>query len=397
MLTVSCNSDQKYFTTYFLLQVCFPGSFMPSRKLLWAEVWAPCGWLTPAKSSNKIKRRQNFLAKTEVVWQTASFPPVSWISYKTISMTCRRSTVGRVRTVRQGLRITAGSEPDEHTIRGRATRAYLPFHDDCHHLRVRSASPPPTSEGFLTKNKKKRGKKRGKFLFFIASGESSGGNLPRQKDAWKSWRRWRGRNEKSGDVNLGERNRIQPTEGEAWSCRAPRARWNKSWTGGGLARLHSGFELKLASSYKLLLSYTLICYWYSPTQRCSSGASPPLSSFMHTYSTWCNVNLPWLSKKHSFVPRVPFWCELLMDRRHARHMSHTLHTKPPFGIVFVGDPWHERAPFQRTSLNISHTRLWPVFIAYPLWGAGIRQRLRVWGSIVAGGGFSHASPAMWGD
>lgn len=36
--------------------------------------------------------------------------PVSWINCKTISMTCRRSTVGRVKTVRQGLRIAAGSE-----------------------------------------------------------------------------------------------------------------------------------------------------------------------------------------------------------------------------------------------------------------------------------------------
>lgn len=64
-------------------------------------------------------------------------------------MTCRRSTVGRVRTARQGLRITAGSDWDEHTIRGKATRAYLPFHDRCHHLRVPSTAPPPRWEGFL--------------------------------------------------------------------------------------------------------------------------------------------------------------------------------------------------------------------------------------------------------
>lgn len=83
-------------------------------------------------------------------WVTNShFLAVSWISSKTISMTCRRSTVGRVRTVRQGLRITAGSEWDEHTIRGKATRAYLPFHDGCHHSRVPSAAPPPRWEGFL--------------------------------------------------------------------------------------------------------------------------------------------------------------------------------------------------------------------------------------------------------
>lgn len=28
----------------------------------------------------------------------------------------------------------AGSDSDEHIIRGKATRAYLPFHDGCHHL-----------------------------------------------------------------------------------------------------------------------------------------------------------------------------------------------------------------------------------------------------------------------
>lgn len=99
-------------------------------------------------------------------------PPVSWISPKTISMTCRRSTVGRVRTARQGLRIAAGSEWDEHTIRGKATRAYLPFHDGCHHLRVPSAAPPPRWEGFLAEAESFSFS----FLFFYFR-RSSGGNL----------------------------------------------------------------------------------------------------------------------------------------------------------------------------------------------------------------------------
>lgn len=139
-------------------------------------------------------------------WVTNShFPPVSWISYKTISMTCRRSTVGRVRTARRGLRIAAGSEWDEHTIRGKATRAYLPFHDGCHHLRVPSAAPPPRWEGFLADPES---------FSFLASGKVFGRNLqgPIKKEHMKvveQWVKQKKKNEKSGGVNLGENNRIK--------------------------------------------------------------------------------------------------------------------------------------------------------------------------------------------
>lgn len=130
-------------------------------------------------AKKKRKRSRTCHPRQDWSWVTNShFPPVSWISHKTISMTCRRSTVGRVRTARQGLRIAAGSEWDEHTIRGKATRAYLPFHDGCHHLRVLSAAPPPRWESFLAEPES---------FLFSASGkvleETCGAP---QRNTWKS-------------------------------------------------------------------------------------------------------------------------------------------------------------------------------------------------------------------
>lgn len=190
----------------------------------------------------------------------------------------QKITVGRVRAARQGLRITAGSEWDEHTIRGRATRAYLPFHDGCHHLRVRSASPPPRWEGFLTK--------KGKFLslfFFFASGESSRGNLlcP-TKGHMKVMKKRAKKNQKSGDINLGERNGIKHTEGETWSRRASRPKIKNTWMCAGMALEHTVFEIKLVSNYKLLFSYSLI--WITDILRCTFCANPLPVILMHIYS-----------------------------------------------------------------------------------------------------------------
>lgn len=129
----------KSFQIFDLMTGCF-------NHLLHNRINHNIRWLVRKTKYNS----RNLLSLQAWSWVTNShFLDVSWISHKTISMTCRRSTVGRVRTARQGLRITAGSDWDEHTIRGKATRAYLPFHDGCHHLRVPSAAPPPRWEGFL--------------------------------------------------------------------------------------------------------------------------------------------------------------------------------------------------------------------------------------------------------
>lgn len=161
-------------------------------------------------------------------------------------MTCRRSTVGRLRTVRQGLRIAAGSERDEHTIRGKATRAYLPFHDGCHHLRVPSAAPPPRWEGFLAEPES--------FSFLLQ--EKFWRKLAAPHKGTHESRREGG--EKSGGVNLGENNRIKYEEGKISSCRAYRIRLNNAWICGGMALEHmQGFEIKFFFSITSCSSLSL--------------------------------------------------------------------------------------------------------------------------------------------
>lgn len=200
------------------------------------------------------KHSRTYLPCQDWSWVTNShFPPVSWISYKTISMTCRRSTVGRVRTARQGLRIAAGSEWDEHTIRGKATRAYLPFHDGCHHLRVPSAAPPPRWEGFLAEPES--------FSFSCFRNKFWMRKLARpDKGAHESpWEGGRAKNEKSGSVNLGENDRIKYKEGEISSCGAYRARLNNAWICGGMALEHmQTFRITFIFNYKLLFSLSFL-------------------------------------------------------------------------------------------------------------------------------------------
>lgn len=55
--------------------------------------------------------------------------------------------------------------------------------------------------------------------------------------------------------------------------------------------------------------------------------------FTQTNSMKLNANLELFSKNGPSSTWVLFWCELLI--RHTRHISHILHTKPPFGISAV--------------------------------------------------------------
>lgn len=144
-------------------------------------------------------------------------------------------------------------------------------------------------------------------------------------------------------------------------------------------RAHTGLEIKLVSNYKLLLSPPHSVWSILPisfnAKTCFLFQALLLWCVMHACIACHNVHLLYPSKSTASSLWVSFWCELLMYCRHIQHMLHILYRKHRLASVLsgcVGDPWHKMAPFQCTSLNISHTRLRPVFIAYPLWGIGIQ-------------------------
>lgn len=107
-------------------------------------------------------------------------------------------------------------------------------------------------------------------------------------------------------------------------------------------RTHAGFKIFFFFQLQaVLLSLSLpqfdLSFRYSQTlKKYHPFQGVLLWYFMSAYSTSLNVNSPYPFQNRPSSLKDSFWCELLMDCRHTRHMSRTLHTNPPFGIGVVG-------------------------------------------------------------